>query len=250
MIKFGTIAAGAAILTPTLLTLGASPASASGYVYDQFGNASSTLATSKTLLYEGLVGRGILIATIAVAGTTAFNTLSSSTGNSWSLVPNTNVSGNGLSTGTYISTLDGDQTTADITVGWPTTTMRSVWVGTYFPNAITGVTDRTHKGAPSSTTLITAPSSLVVGTNASAVLYIAATLRTTNSSTPTYTAPDGFTAVSNPIYQTWSSANSVTSGVGASHVYQYPVNAISNFGEVSATLGTATYNTANLLAIY
>lgn len=262
-LKYGGIAAGLVVATPSILTLGATPASASGQVANQFGGSiTSAAGVAIENTPSGLSGTGIVVVSVVVAGERleANTTVSSNTGNTWTLVTDsyrTNASP-GFTMATYYAPLDGEQTSVHFKFAW-TGGARAALAGTYFPTA-TAVNGAVTKAAPSSSTSITAPAGLVVPnrpTDNPAVLFCGGTIRTGNNA-PTYTAPSGFGYQANQIYSAYGTAT-VTSGVGVGHSYvpidddwasQTYLTPTSDFGAKSATVATAQMNSATMLCIY
>ena len=261
-IKYGGIAAGLAVATPTILTLGASPAAASGRVANQFGGSvTSPTALAIETTPSGFAGTGMVVITLAVAGErlAANTTVSSTSSNTWTLVPSsymTNTSP-GFTMATYYTTLDGEQTSCNFKFAW-TGGARAALAGTYFPTATT-VSSYVSKSAPSASTSITAPAGLVIPDSAShlpAILFCGGMLRT-SSTAPTYTIPSGFGLQGNAIYSAYGTTT-VTSGVGAGQSY-YPTDAMwdnnekltatASYSAVSATAGASVMNSATMICI-
>lgn len=268
-IKYGTIAAGLAIATPTILTLGASPASASGQVSNQFGGSqTSPSALNIETTPSGLSGTGIVVISVVVAGERlAANTVVSSTGvtgvngfpsNQWTLVSGSYKTATGFTMATYYTTLNGSQTKCNFKFAWTGGT-RAALAGTYFPTAST-VHSVVNKATPSAATSITAPAGLVVPnqpTNKPAILFCGAMLRTGNNA-PTYTVPTGFGYQANQIYSAYGTATA-TSGIGVGHSY-YPndtmweagqsITATNSYAAVSASSAASIMNSATMICIY
>lgn len=263
-IKYGGIAAGLVVATPSMLTLGASPASASGRVANQFGySGTSGTGTSAQATASGLVaGKGMVVVTVALAGErlAASTTVTSSTGNTWTLVTGsykTNTSP-AFTMATYYTLLTGTQDTCNFTFSW-TGGARAAIAGTYFPTGST-VHSIVQKSAPSAGTSITAPAGLQVPdrpTDSAAVLFCGAMLRTSGSA-PSYTIPTNFGFQANQIYSAYATAGGA-SGIGTGHSY-FPtdtaweegtkITATSDFGAVSATAGAIIMNCATMICVY
>jgi len=264
-IKYGSIAAGLAIATPTILTLGASPASASGQVSNQFGGSQTAPGgTNIESTPSGLSGTGIVVISVAIAGLRlAADTVVSSTAgvdfpsNTWTLVTDSYKTATGFTTATYYTTLNGSQHKCNFKFAWTTGT-RAALAGTYFPTAST-VSSVVNKATPSAGTSITAPAGLVVPnqpTNKPAILFCGSMLRT-GSNAPTYTCPSGFGFQGNQIYSAYGTT-SATSGVGVGHSY-YPtdsmwesgqsITATNSYAAVSATAAASVMNSATMICI-
>lgn len=262
-IKYGSIAAGLVVATPSILTLGASPASASGRVANQFGySGTSNAGTSAEATPSGLAGTGLVVVTVALPSEKASGntSVSSSTNNTWTLVTGsykTNTSP-AFTMATYYTVLDGSQTSCNFKFTWSGGS-RAAIAGTYFPTGST-VHSIVQKSAPSASTSITAPSGLVIPsrpTDSPAVLFCGAMLRT-GANAPTYTIPTGFGNQANVIYSAYGTTGG-TSGIGAGHAY-YPTDAMwdagtkipstDNYGAVSATAGASIMNCATMICVY
>jgi len=258
-IKYGGIAAGLVVATPSILTLGATPAAASGRVSTQFGDVSANKDTTAIELTRtsasGGYSTGLMVITVATAGNRTFDTPTSTTDNTWTLVPNSNmVGGTLLQMATYYSVMDTTKnaTSVHFKVTW-TGGARCAAFGSYFPTG-SQVTSYTN-GTPTSTVNITAPSGLVIPsspTNEPAILFCIAHNRT--GAGPLYTNPTGFAQVAG-IQTTYQASPTPASGVAVNHAYapdfgtDTRLTATQNYPAVVGTLGAARTAGATLLCV-
>ena len=254
-IKYGGIAAGLVVATPSILTLGASPASASGRVSTQFGDVSANVATTSIELVRGAgYSTGMIVITVATAGARTFNTPTSTTGNTWTLVPGSDMAGSTvLQMATYYSFMDETANASGVNfkVTW-TTGARCAAFGSYFPTGSQLVSYT--NGSPTSTTNITAPSGLTIPdspTDKPAILFCIAHNRT--GSGPLYSNPSGFSQVAG--IQTTYQATAPASGVAVNHSFTpdfdsgEPLEATGSYPAVTGTLASARTAGATALCI-
>ena len=133
-IKYGSIGAGMLVAAPTILTLGATPASASGSVSPQNAGAYNDLSvTSLTVNFAAPMG--IMVATVTLQSNTQTITASGWT----ALDPLSTASATGaqrLTSQTFWRYYSTVQSATDYTFSWPTAAPASVVVNK-FPTATT-----------------------------------------------------------------------------------------------------------------
>lgn len=239
-LKYGGMAVGAAALAPTLLTLGATPAAASGATLQQVGSAISTASTSISQSMTPSSGSGIVLATVAISGGVSTISTGSST-ITFSQVTNAQSYDVALSLTTFTATV-ASATAFTFTASWSGSHIAAVSL-TYFPLATSVGNAKAGEELPQ--TSVSVPSGLAVASGDTAVLFCAGALQTAVN-TPAYTRPSG----SSIITQEWYSAASGGAGIGVGQSVFTPVTATVNFGSRYGTLASSAESAAMMVAVH
>ena len=278
-LKYGSMAMGAAVAAPTLLTLAASPASASGTVSSQNGGSSSTAVNSLSVNYT-TSNTGYLVITFCWMGPVAVT----STPSGWTLLASSTMqttTAPAITTATYSRAITGSSVSIDLawTGNSPTAPSTGVsggagpspssvgalgytryaWAGTYFSKSTAGII-ATGLGSITSTTTPTSGSAVVTGVVHpvyAGLLYTCAFAQTA-SGTPAYTKPTGYTIKANESYYTYDTVTNSQNttnftkrfgagGCGIAHSIKAFVP--NGTYSVAGALSVATNSVANLIAV-
>jgi len=206
LIKYGSLAAGALVATPTILTLGATPASASGQTAAKFAGVDDTTGTQST---QSITAAGLWVVGFAVRGANNSGTNNVVTidtpagwtaiGSQWGSVgTSTNLPAVGARLimklfYRYYATSPGSSNTVIFSHSGTSALVRA-FTGFNFPNAT--VVNSDFAGTSFSSNNSASAGSVTSLAPAAKYLYFSVA---SGTGTPTFTNPDGYSGTSNNV---------------------------------------------------
>lgn len=238
-LKFGGMAVSAAALAPTLLTLGASPASASGTPFFQVGSTTPSDSTyiSQSMTITG--SSGTVIATLAITGD---NHTVSTSGSTAAFSLRSLVYDGSLTVATYKADVTS-MSSVLFDASWSASAATAAVSFTHFPNS-PGIYDFVS-GTVANSTAVVVPAGLDVPVAADPAVIFCAGAVQTDVDTPGYTRPTGSSVVT----QEWYSAAFDAIGVGVSQTVFHPVSATVDFGSRDGSFDGSTSNAGVMISL-